>query len=172
MPTECSLFWINFSQIYHIHSEQHQKVELNIEKKNACRLRVNFIFYHTVFHLGQAVTSFYRTCRVNQYYVVVLKYIPHIREVCDLPHPLWFTYGRYVDKNICISCLVICSKFPNLINPINTLRFLSQDYNITLLFGPRQSVWPFPFQRRHNGRDSLSNHQPHNCSLNRLFRRR
>ena len=25
---------------------------------------------------------------------------------------------------------------------------------------------------RHNGRDSLSNHQPHDCLLNRLFRRR
>ena len=27
-------------------------------------------------------------------------------------------------------------------------------------------------QWRHNGRDSLSNHQPHDCLLNRLFRRR
>ena len=27
-------------------------------------------------------------------------------------------------------------------------------------------------QLRHNGRDSVSNHQPHDCSLNRLFRRR
>ena len=25
---------------------------------------------------------------------------------------------------------------------------------------------------RHNGRDSVSNHQPHNCLLNRLFKRR
>ena len=25
---------------------------------------------------------------------------------------------------------------------------------------------------RHNGRDSVSNHQPHDCLLNRLFRRR
>ena len=29
-----------------------------------------------------------------------------------------------------------------------------------------------PLQRRHNGRDSVSNHQPHDCLLNRLFRRR
>ena len=27
-------------------------------------------------------------------------------------------------------------------------------------------------QLRHNGRDSVSNHQPHHCLLNRLFRRR
>ena len=30
----------------------------------------------------------------------------------------------------------------------------------------------FPLQRRHNGRDGVSNHQPHNCLLKRLFRRR
>ena len=27
-------------------------------------------------------------------------------------------------------------------------------------------------QWRHNGRDSISNHQPHDCFINRLFRRR
>ena len=30
----------------------------------------------------------------------------------------------------------------------------------------------FPLRWRHNGRDSVSNHQPHHCLLNRLFRRR
>ena len=29
-----------------------------------------------------------------------------------------------------------------------------------------------PLQWRHNGRDSVSNHQPHHCLLNRLFRRK
>ena len=29
-----------------------------------------------------------------------------------------------------------------------------------------------PFQLRHNGRDGVSNHQPHDCLLNRLLRRR
>ena len=29
-----------------------------------------------------------------------------------------------------------------------------------------------PLQWRHNGRDSVSNHQPHDCLLKRLFRRR
>ena len=39
------------------------------------------------------------------------------------------------------------------------------------LFKPTEaqgSVWRW----RHNGRDSVSNHQPHHCLLNRLFRRR
>ena len=30
----------------------------------------------------------------------------------------------------------------------------------------------FPLRWRHNGRDSVWNHQPHDCLLNRLFRRR
>ena len=30
----------------------------------------------------------------------------------------------------------------------------------------------FTLRWRHNGRDSISNHQPHDCLLNRLFRRR
>ena len=32
------------------------------------------------------------------------------------------------------------------------------------------SIWPLHW--RHNGRDSVSNHQPHDCLFNRLFRRR
>ena len=31
---------------------------------------------------------------------------------------------------------------------------------------------PLPLQWRHNGRDGVSNHQPHDCFLNHLFRRR
>ena len=31
---------------------------------------------------------------------------------------------------------------------------------------------PGPLEWRHNGHDSVSNHQPHDCLLNRLFRRR
>ena len=38
-----------------------------------------------------------------------------------------------------------------------------------------KSIWLYHFyalQWRHNGRDSVSNHQPHDCLLNRSFRRR
>ena len=34
------------------------------------------------------------------------------------------------------------------------------------------SLEAITLQWRHNGRDSVSNHQPHDCLLNRLFRRR
>ena len=33
-------------------------------------------------------------------------------------------------------------------------------------------AWYLPLQWHQNGRDGLSNHQPHDCLLNRLFRRR
>ena len=32
------------------------------------------------------------------------------------------------------------------------------------------SGWPVALQWRHNGRDGVSNHQPNDCFLNRLFR--
>ena len=32
--------------------------------------------------------------------------------------------------------------------------------------------WPLPLHWLHNGRDCVSNHQPHDCLLNRLFRRK
>ena len=35
-----------------------------------------------------------------------------------------------------------------------------------------RSLWPDPLQWRHNDHDSVSNHQPHGCLLNRLFGRR
>ena len=34
------------------------------------------------------------------------------------------------------------------------------------------ALFPHPLQWRHNGYDSISNHQPHDCLLNHLFRRR
>ena len=33
-------------------------------------------------------------------------------------------------------------------------------------------AFDYPLQWRHNERDGVSNHQPHDCLLNRLFRRR
>ena len=36
----------------------------------------------------------------------------------------------------------------------------------------RECIYASPLRWRHNGRDSVSNHQPHDCLLNRSFRRR
>ena len=41
------------------------------------------------------------------------------------------------------------------------------------LIGEILALWPFlPLQWRHNGRNDVWNHQPHDCLLNRLFTRR
>ena len=37
-------------------------------------------------------------------------------------------------------------------------------------FKMRSAKWQLSLQWRNNGRDSASNHQPHDCLLNRLFR--
>ena len=41
---------------------------------------------------------------------------------------------------------------------------------VTECWGPAFVPSVLPLQWRHNGRDSVSNHQPHDCLLNRLFR--
>ena len=45
--------------------------------------------------------------------------------------------------------------------------------NVVIFMPPISSKWRHkPLQWRHNGRDNVSNHQPRDCFLNRLFRRR
>ena len=43
---------------------------------------------------------------------------------------------------------------------------------LTVTFQQFALDWLYALQWRHNGRDYVSNHQPHDCLLNRLFRRR
>ena len=40
------------------------------------------------------------------------------------------------------------------------------------VWAPSICLRAIPLKCRHNGRDGVSNHQPHGCLLNRLFRRR
>ena len=44
--------------------------------------------------------------------------------------------------------------------------------NIYCLMTIYISIYQYILEWRHNGRDDVSNHQPHQCLLNRLFRRR
>ena len=41
-----------------------------------------------------------------------------------------------------------------------------------LVWGMEHLPWVFSLHCRHNGHDGVSNHHPHDCLLNRLFRRR
>ena len=47
-----------------------------------------------------------------------------------------------------------------------------QTKNLNSIARPNDGRVFSPLQWRHNGRDSVYNHQPHDCLLNRLFRRR
>ena len=49
--------------------------------------------------------------------------------------------------------------------------FISQ-FRQTYVLPTEIHVFIYPLQWRHNGPDSVSNHQPHDCFLNRLFRHR
>ena len=61
---------------------------------------------------------------------------------------------------------------------INTQHFLimlwvSQNFQLVLINTRLYSLWcTESLQWRHNGCDGVSNHQPYDCLLNRLFRRR
>ena len=56
--------------------------------------------------------------------------------------------------------------------PINPGETFTYRYEITTDNGARYSGFMITLQWRHNGRDGVSNHKPHGCLLNCLFRRR
>ena len=51
-------------------------------------------------------------------------------------------------------------------------QFITNHHNYRHMRGPSTDEHMATWQWRHNGRDSVSNPQPHDCLLNRLFRRR
>ena len=53
---------------------------------------------------------------------------------------------------------------------LNCIMQLKQFYNIATKVSSRKKCYSLRW--RHNGCDSVSNHQPHHCLLNRLFRNR
>ena len=63
--------------------------------------------------------------------------------------------------------------FPNLARSYDkTLyHFVNEDLDVTLAVGVHAGS-RCTLEWRHNGRDCVSNHQPHDCFLNRLFRHR
>ena len=63
----------------------------------------------------------------------------------------WLGYFNFV-SNVCYTHVVLIPTWP-----ISASLALGRSYAL---------LW------RHNGRDSISNHQPHDCLLKRLFRRR
>ena len=86
--------------------------------------------------------------------------------------PVWLIYARsHASRNNGMMCLCIPFYF------FRECNFVT--YNVDMFMWTcchvkrySDSTSPIPLQWRHNGRDGVSNHQPNDCLLNRLFRRR
>ena len=69
-------------------------------------------------------------------------------------------------EHVILSCHTFCRKIAGIfLNRKTCFQYYYQEILI-----PGQT--PSPLQWRHNGRDGVSNHQPHHCLLNRLFMRK
>ena len=87
---------------------------------------------------------------------------------CKLCETLWgdFVVLKVLNRKV-LPCLIrrILFHFSTILMMIFMMSFLMCRFDIALLF-------LVPLQWRHNERDGVSNYQPHDCLLNRLFRRR
>ena len=81
----------------------------------------------------------------------------------------------------CCDCVMSSRQFLRPIDPYSSLLLHWRWNSRAIAPMPVNSPWKIwinltrtnpPLRWRHNGRDSFSNHQPHHCLLNRLFRRR
>ena len=96
-----------------------------------------------------------------------------------------FQYDTSVFGKLCVWWVcILCNKyiffnlFTSLLNilfMLYTQHWLVIFYLLVPVLKHVNLIWPSlisALQRRHNGRDGVSNHQPYDCLLNRLFRRR
>ena len=83
--------------------------------------------------------------------------------------PNWFRvkFLQVIISDFCYFALFVSMFVPSLASLIRVSTFYHQIYWYLLWFLSINTL-----QWRHNGRDSVSNHQPHDCLLNRLFKRR
>ena len=71
-----------------------------------------------------------------------------------------------------ISCVTEYNNPYELQSWLWNMKYYMEKYGFSSLW-PSDIIWrQGSLQRRHYGHDSVSNHQPHDCLLNRLFRRR
>ena len=83
---------------------------------------------------------------------------------------LWPSPKSVITSGVCCS-VVECHSRVSLLILLSINYFTMVITGITDMF--MSMAIPFELlQRRHNEHDSVSNHQPHDCLLNRLFRRR
>ena len=80
--------------------------------------------------------------------------------------PLWaHAFLRWVYRGLCSDVIYWINLFASSIRPLSVQNW-ARSPSVKAMTGVRSLLWP------HNGRGSVSNHQPHDCLLKRLFRRR
>ena len=86
----------------------------------------------------------------------------------------------YIHMNVHVYIIVLTGHLEKYISMVSIMKKLTIVYGWTWVLVVRRFTdsWGInyfaniPLQWRHNELDSVSNHQPHDCLLNRLFRRR
>ena len=75
---------------------------------------------------------------------------------------------------ICLLTKARASSYFHCLRYSGSMAIISGTRSCVIAHDRRATLWYswYALQWRHNGRDSVSNHQPHGCLLNRLFRRR
>ena len=74
--------------------------------------------------------------------------------------------------NVTVGCLSLYERFGDVMWRRKTLLWLLVEWRLLVSYWFRWRFIACSVQWRHNGRDSVSNHQPHDCFLKRLFRHR
>ena len=113
--------------------------------------------------------------------IIALRFQQHIPGANELTMKVWLSHGKmYLTTEIVSE--KITGRGYDLFPSLNTLLialpqmtafrpfFCCHDSMISVTFDDSSSLESLRW--RHNERDNVSNHQPHDCLLNRLFRRR
>ena len=111
-------------------------------------------------------------CTESQYHLSNVYYIA--RPVTYFVYP-WLYFDMKPDPYI-VFYTPMCLSFSGLMPPLNScgMQCHLKVWTAKITKGHESSGATFcnTLRWRHNGRDSVSNHQPHDCLLNRLFRHR
>ena len=114
------------------------------------------------------------------------KYIPPVQWFHLFPHgsllSMWIgaTCNMTTEKALaalinpkCQYLLLLMEAFVSAHQLVKTIfiHVYKYSYRALLITAPEHWLGDSALRWRHNGRDSVSNHQPHDCLLNRLFRR-
>ena len=99
----------------------------------------------------------------------------------DTNYPIWRRQERRSKYAVQLASWQLRSNSPKTSVCPSVVTRQKPPINGSVVLGADETPWPcsapswytpLPLQWRHNGHDGVSNHQPHDCFLSRLFRRR